>query len=161
MQPEEGGPVGNSSIIHQPSLVWDTAYIGERTIVWYFAQVGDGVVIGDDCVIGSSCYIGFKSRLGNRVHVNHGSFLPNRSSIGHDVFIGPNVTFCDDKYPKSGNTHYKAEPPVVENEVSVGAGAIILPGVTLGKGCMIGAGAVVTGDVPPGAIVTGIPARAL
>jgi UDP-2-acetamido-3-amino-2,3-dideoxy-glucuronate N-acetyltransferase len=141
--------------------VWESAYIGERTVIWFFSQVGDGVVIGDDCVIGSSCYIGFKSRIGNRVHVNHGSFLPNRSSIGDDVFIGPNVTFCDDKYPFAGNKNYKAEPPVVEAGASVGAGAIILPGITLGKGCMIGAGAVVTEDVAPGMVVVGMPARVL
>lgn len=154
-------PSAKSSIVHLPSLVWETAYIGERTIIWFFSQVGDGVVIGDDCVIGSNCYIGFKSRLGNRVHVNHGSFLPNRSIIWDDVFIGPNVTFCDDKYPKAGNKNYHAEPPVVEAGASIGAGAIILPGVVLGERCMIGAGAVVTEDVAPGMVVVGMPARVL
>jgi acetyltransferase-like isoleucine patch superfamily enzyme len=148
-------------IIHQPSYVWETAFIGERSIVWFFSQVGDGVVIGEDCVIGSNCYIGFKSRIGSRVHINHGSFLPNRSIIRDDVFIGPNVTFCDDKYPRSGNKSYNAEPPTVEKGVSVGAGAIILPGVVLGEKCMIGAGAVVTEDVAPGMVVVGMPARVL
>jgi acetyltransferase-like isoleucine patch superfamily enzyme len=95
------------------------------------------------------------------VRINHGSFLPNRSTVGNDVFIGPNVTFTDDKYPRSGNKHYKAEPPIVEDNVSVGAGAIILPGIRLGKGCMIGAGAVVTEDVEPGMTVVGMPARIL
>jgi len=71
------------------------------------------------------------------------------------------VVFTDDKYPRSGNKTYNAQPPCIESGASVGAGAIILPGVTLGKGCMIGAGAVVTEDVQPGMVVVGMPARVL
>ena len=150
-----------NAIIHQPSLVWDTAFIGERTTVWFFSQIGDGVIIGNDSVIGSCCYVGYKSRIGHHTHLQHGVFLPNRSYIGDYVFIGPNVTFTDDKYPKAANKAYKAEPPIVENGASIGAGAIILPGVRIGKDAMIGAGAVVTDDVQPGSVVVGMPARVL
>lgn len=145
-------------IIHQPSLVWSTAFIGERSIVWFFTQIGDGVIIGEDSVIGSCCYIGFKSRLGRGVHIQHGVFLPNRSYIGDDVFIGPGVVFTDDKYPRAGNKNYKPEPPIIGDGASIGAGAIILPGVKIGKRAMVGAGAVVTEDVPDDETVIGVPA---
>ncbi len=142
-------------------FVHPTAYVGERCTIWNNAEINEGVRIGDDCVIGSGVYIGHRSTIGSRVHFNHNCFIPNRTVIGDDVFLGPGVICCDDKYPRAGNTHYKAEPPIIESNVSVGAGALILPGVTLGKGCFVGAGAVVTEDVAPGMLVVGMPARVL
>jgi acetyltransferase-like isoleucine patch superfamily enzyme len=93
------------------------------------------------------------------VRIQHGAFLPNRARIGDRVFIGPNATFTDDRYPEVNNPRYKAEPPIVEDDVAIGAGAVILPGVRIGRGALIGAGAVVTKDVPPSAVVVGNPAR--
>jgi acetyltransferase-like isoleucine patch superfamily enzyme len=145
--------------VYQPSFVHPSAYIGARAIIWYFSQVCDGVVVEEDCVIGSNCFIGFKSRLGARTRIQHGVFLPAHSVLGEDVFIGPNVTFTDDKYPRAGNKHYRAQPPVVGNRASIGAGAVILPGIIIGVGSVVGAGAVVTHDVPDGETYVGIPAK--
>ena len=85
-------------------------------------------------------------------------FLPQRSYIGERVFIGPNVTFTDDRHPKV-NVSYHPEPPIVQDDVSIGAGAVILPGIKIGRGAMIGAGAVVTKDVPAEVVVLGNPAH--
>ena len=79
--------------------------------------------------------------------------------VGNDVFIGPNVSFTNDRYPRSGNSKFIAETTVLEDGVSIGAGAVILPGLTLGEGAMVAAGAVVVDDVPPGMLAIGSPAR--
>jgi UDP-2-acetamido-3-amino-2,3-dideoxy-glucuronate N-acetyltransferase len=134
---------------------------GAGCVVWGFTVLGEHVQLGALCVIGSACYIGRASILGNDVHLNHGVFLPNHSLVGNRVLIGPNVTCTDDKHPKVNNPAYHAEPPIIEDDVSIGAGATILPGVRLGCGCTIGAGAVVTKDVPAGETWAGNPARRL
>ena len=81
--------------------------------------------------------------------------------MGDDVFIGPNVTFTNDKHPKSGNVDFKLLAIRIESGASIGGGATLLPGVLIGAGATVGAGAVVTKDVPPGATVVGNPARAI
>jgi UDP-2-acetamido-3-amino-2,3-dideoxy-glucuronate N-acetyltransferase len=133
--------------------------MGEGCRIWQFTTIGRFVMLGGRCVIGSCCYIGYESVLGNDVHLNHGVFLPNRSLLGSRVFVGPNVTFTDDKYPRVNNPQYDAKPPCIEDDVNIGAGAVVLPGVRLGKGCTVGAGAVVTKDIPAGETWVGFPAR--
>jgi len=140
-------------------FVHPDAYVGERCTIWNAAQVNEGCRIGDDCVIGSCVYIGHRTKVGNGCRFNHGTFIPNRSVIGNNVFFGPGVICCDDKHPRAGNKHYVAQPPVIEDNVSIGAGAIILPGVRIGRGAVIGAGAVVTQDVLAGETRVGLPAR--
>ena len=137
-----------------------TAVIHESATVWAFTVIGEGVLIGPNAVIGSHCYVGKGSTLGQGVHVQSGVFLPNHSTIEDFVFIGPHVVFTDDRYPRAGNTAYFAEPPIVRAGASIGAGAVILPGVEIGAGAMIGAGAVVTHSVPMGDLSYGVPARA-
>jgi acetyltransferase-like isoleucine patch superfamily enzyme len=137
------------------NYVSPTAEIGEGTKIWHFAVILDEVVIGAFCSIGSHAEIGKGSTIGYGSRISHGVFLPNNSKIGLNVFIGPGVVFTDDRYPRVNNPHYKAEPPVVEDGANIGAGAVILPGVTIGKGALIGAGAVVTKNVKPGDLVRG------
>lgn len=151
----EPGPIE----IKQPSIVHPSAVIGQGTVVWYFANICDGVSIGENCAIGSGVYVGRYASLGHRVRVQDKAHLTDRMVIGDDVFIGPCATFINDRHPRVNNPHYKAEPPIVRDRVSVGANATILPGVTLGEGCVVGAGAVVTKNVPPYATVVGNPAR--
>ena len=145
--------------IHPNAVVSRDARLGCNVKIWSGAVVGQWVTIGDDCVIGSNAYVGWGTTMGRGCRLQHGVFLPNHSQLGERVFIGPNVTFTDDKYPRAGNIHYKPEPPVLEDECSIGAGATILPGITIGKCAMVGAGAVVTHDVPDFAVVMGVPAK--
>ncbi len=136
-----------------------SALIGPNVTVWQYATVCADTVIGENSVIGSCAWIGRGCRIGKNVRVQHGAFMPNGTVVEDDVFIGPNVTMTDDKYPKSGNKKYKPEPPVICRGSSIGAGAVILPGVRVGAGAMVAAGAVVTRDVPEDMLVIGMPAK--
>lgn len=126
-----------------------TAILSARVTVWHYARILAGAVLAEDTSIGSGAEVGRDSVIGARTRISAGVFLPTGSVIGNDVFIGPNVTFTDDKYPKANNPKYKAEPPLVEDGASIGAGATILPGVIVGRHATVGAGSVVTHHVPP------------
>jgi acetyltransferase-like isoleucine patch superfamily enzyme len=132
---------------------------GRDCVVWAFASVHEGVVLGDFVSVGEHTYIGWNTVIGDRTRVSQGAHIEHCMTIGANVFIGPGVMFASDKHPIANNPRWKRESPIVEDNVSIGTGAIIMPGVTLGRGCMIGAGAVVTHDVLPGATVVGVPAR--
>ena len=141
-----------------PCEIAASVIVGERVKIWQFATICDGAVIGDDVMVGSGAWIGKNVIIGVRTRIQHGAFIPNGTVIGRGVFIGPNVTMTDDKYPKAGMP-YRAAPPILEDDCSIGAGAILLPGVQIGRGAMIGAGAVVTESVPAGATYVGCPAK--
>lgn len=147
--------------VHYGAQVSLTARIGDGSTVWPNAVIGADVVTGKRCVIGSSVYVGKGSILGDDVHLQHGAFLPNNSILGNRVFVGPNATFTDDRYPRSGNSSYIAEPPKVASDASIGAGAVILPGILIGHHALVGAGAVVTRHVAPNTTVIGNPAKEL
>lgn len=136
-----------------------TRQIGARTRVWQFVVVLAGARIGNDCNICSHCLVESDVVIGDRVTVKSGVQIWNGLRISNDVFVGPNVTFSNDKYPKSGNRNFECLETVVEEGVSIGAGATILPGVRIGASATVGAGAVVTKNVPAGATVVGNPAR--
>lgn len=146
-------------MIHAPTAIHETANIGAGTTVWSFTTICEDVWIGRDCVIGSNVFIGAHTTIGDGVHIQHGCFLPRRTQVGHRVFLGPNVTMTDDRHPHAGNRGYEAEPPMIGAGASIGAGVVLLPGVKIGIEAMVGAGAVVTHDVPAGTTVVGVPAR--
>lgn len=139
----------------------DTAFVPDSTPVWHGARVLAMAVVGAFSSIGGGTEIGRGTRVGDRSRISAMVFLPPNSRIGNDVFIGPGCIFTDDRYPrtlKAGET-YIAEPPVVDDDASVGAGCVILPGVRIGRGATIGAGSVITRDVPPLTHWRGEPAR--
>jgi acetyltransferase-like isoleucine patch superfamily enzyme len=115
--------------------------------------------IGENCILHSHIWIGDDVVIGNNVKVQAFSFIPKGVTIEDGVFIGPRVTFTNDKYPPSGGKGW-SETKVRRNAV-IGAGAVILPGITIGEGAIVGAGAVVTKDVPPNTTVVGNPAKPL
>ena len=115
--------------------------LGDGTFVGPFVEIQNGVVIGRDCRIQSH------------------TFICSDVTIGDRVFIGHGVMFCNDKNPVAGNKDWLIQATIVNNDVSIGSGAVILPGVTIGAGAVIGAGSVVTKDVPAGETWYGNPAR--
>lgn len=130
--------------------------IGEGTNIWQFCVVLEGAKIGRNCNICSNCFIENDVVIGDNVTVKNGVSLYDGMRIEDDVFIGPNATFCNDKYPKSKNKDFKLEPIIIKRGASIGANATILPGVTIGENALIGAGAVVTKDVDANITVKGV-----
>lgn len=142
-----------------PAGLCESDTVGRGTRVWAFTHVLPGAVIGQDCNLCDHVFVEGDTVLGDRVTVKSGVQLWDGLRIGDDVFIGPNATFTNDRFPRSKQYPDHFPRTVVEAGASVGANATILPGVTIGRSAMVGAGAVVTKDVPPGAVVVGNPAR--
>jgi acetyltransferase-like isoleucine patch superfamily enzyme len=136
-----------------------SATIGPTTIVWQFCVVLKGAQIGDNCNINAHCLVENDVVIGDNVTVKCGVYLWDGLRVGDNVFIGPNATFTNDRYPRSKQYPDSFPRTVIEHHASIGAGAVILPGVRIGHHAMVGAGAVVTRDVPPHALVVGNPAR--
>lgn len=147
-------------MIHASADV-QTSAIGDGTRIWQFCVVLPGAAIGRDCNICSHCFIENDVVVGDRVTIKSGVQLWDGLRVGDDVFIGPNATFTNDRHPRSGNHGFECLRTTLESGCSVGAGAVILPGVRIGKLAVVGAGAVVTKDVPDGTTVVGNPARIL
>lgn len=133
--------------------------IGTGTRIWQFCVVLRDAVIGENCNICSHCFVENQVRIGHRVTVKCGVQLWDGLTLEDDVFIGSNATFTNDPHPRSRARPAAYLPTLVQRGASVGANATILPGLTLGERCFVGAGAVVTADVPARAVVVGNPAR--
>ncbi|MDR2772545.1 MAG: N-acetyltransferase [Elusimicrobiota bacterium] len=145
-------------MIHELADV-QTSDIGEGTRVWQFCVILDGAKIGKNCNICANVFIENDVIVGDNVTIKCGVQLWNGTVIEDNVFVGPNVTFCNDRYPKSGNKNFNLEKIVIENGASIGANSTLLPGITIGSNAVIGAGSVVTKDVGAGETVIGNPAK--
>lgn len=133
--------------------------IGMDTRIWQNVVVLPGAVIGDRCNINAHCFIENDVIVGNNVTIKCGVYLWDGIRIADNVFVGPNVTFTNDRFPRSGQYPAEFVKTVIEEGASIGAGSVLLCGITVGKNAMIGAGSVVTRDVPADELWFGNPAR--
>jgi acetyltransferase-like isoleucine patch superfamily enzyme len=124
-------------------------------VVWNYVVIGDNTRIGDGTSIGSFCDIGKNVTIGKKCNIQAHVTISNGCVLGDSVFIAPNSTLLNDKYPKSE----LLTPPVIKDNVIIGGGVTILPNVVLGENCIVGGGSVVTKDVPAGKVIMGVPAR--
>jgi acetyltransferase-like isoleucine patch superfamily enzyme len=145
--------------IHPLAYVSEYAHIGAYCVVWQFASVLENATLSTCVSVGAGSEIGKGSRIGHHSRISAQVFIPANTRIGHHSFIGPRVVMTDDKFPRAGNENYTAQSPRIGNDVSVGAGAVILPNVTIGDRARIAAGAIVTRDVPADGFVRCEPAR--
>lgn len=122
--------------------------IGENTNIWQYCVVLSNAQIGSNCNICSHCFIENDVIIGDNVTIKCGVQLWNGVRIEDNVFIGPNVSFCNDKYPKSKNKNFKLESVIIKKGASIGANVTLLPGVTIGENALIAAGSVVSKDIP-------------
>lgn len=148
----------SAAFIH-PLADVQASVIGDGTRVWQFCVVLSGAQIGRDCNVNAHCLIESDVVVGDRVTVKPGVQLWNGLRVEDDVFIGPNVTFTNDKYPRSRRPPDKFTQTLLRRGASIGANATVVCGVEIGAGAMVGAGSVVTRDVPSGELWLGNPAR--
>ena len=153
--------------IHPTAEVSPLATIGEGTRIWHQVQVRERARIGQSCIIGKGVYIDFDVVIGDRVKIQNGASVYHGVTIEDGVFIGPHACLTNDKLPRAitpdgelkRDADWEVGKILVRYGASIGAGAIILPGVTVGRFALVGAGAVVTRDVAAQALVVGNPAR--
>jgi len=153
--------------IHPTAEVSARAIIGDGTRIWNEAQVSSGARIGRDCILGKGVYVDPEVLVGDRVKLHTRVSVFKGSRIGSGVFIGPHSCLLNDKQPRATTSdgRLKTEADwvvsgvVVDDGASIGGGCTVLPGVTIGRFAMVGAGAVVTRDVPDHGLVLGNPAR--
>ncbi|APW48526.1 WxcM-like domain-containing protein [Rhodoferax antarcticus] len=148
----------NQPFIHPMSDVQSTV-IGTGTRVWQYVVMLPGAKIGRDTNICSHCLIENDVVVGDRVTIKSGVQLWDGLRVGNDVFIGPNASFTNDRFPRSRQKPEEFLVTTIHDGASIGAGAVILPGVVIGRKAMVAAGAVVTRSVPPNAVVVGNPAK--
>jgi acetyltransferase-like isoleucine patch superfamily enzyme len=157
-----------NSRFHPTALV-ESAQIGDGTRVWAFAHVMAGARVGSNCNLGDHTFVEGGAVIGNNVTLKNNVCVWDGITLEDDVFVGPNVAFTNDRFPRSprmmqvreryARPEHWLEPTVVERGVTIGANATVLPGIRLGRYSMVAAGAVVTADVPPFALVVGSPGR--
>ena len=133
--------------------------IPENTCVWQFCVIFPKATIGENCNICSHCIVENGAIIGNNCTIKCGVQLWDGIELEDNVFIGANVTFTNDMYPRSHNTNWVLQKTLVCKGASIGAGSTILPGLTIGENAMIGPGSMVTKNIPPGEVWVGNPAH--
>lgn len=157
-QASESAQTSMSAWVHQLADV-KSAQIGDRTRIWQFVVILADARIGCDCNVNANCLIEGDVIVGDRVTLKSGVQLWDGLRVEDDVFVGPNATFTNDRHPRSKQYPDKFQMTTLKRGASIGANATILGGVTIGERAMIGAGSVVTKDVPAGELWVGNPAR--
>lgn len=153
--------------IHPSAEVSPQALIGADTRIWHQAQVREGARIGENCILSKGVYIDRDVLIGSNVKIQNGASVYHGATIEDGVFLGPGAILTNDKLPRAINPNgslksdadWEVNPTLVQRGASIGAGAVVLPGVTVGEFALIGAGALVTQDVPSHGLVYGNPAR--
>jgi UDP-2-acetamido-3-amino-2,3-dideoxy-glucuronate N-acetyltransferase len=150
----------HDAFVHSSSVVGENVKLGRGTKVWHFCHLMEGACLGDDCVVGQSCFLAAGVVLGNRVRVQNHVSIYDGVVVEDDVFLGPSCVLTNVKNPRAEvrrGGHY--EKTLLRRGCTVGANATVVCGVTIGSYAFIGAGAVVTRNVPDYALVMGTPAR--
>jgi UDP-2-acetamido-3-amino-2,3-dideoxy-glucuronate N-acetyltransferase len=157
----------DSPFVHPTADVSPRAFIGAGTRIWHQVQVREGARVGTNCIIGKGAYVDFDVIIGDNVKIQNAVYVYHGVTVEDGVFLGPGVILTNDKLPRAINPDgtlktdddWEVSPITIRHGASIGAGAVVLPGVTVGEFALVGAGAVVTRDVPAHGLVYGNPAR--
>lgn len=151
--------IGDNALIRSHTVIYAGNIIGKNFQTGHHVNIREGNIIGDNVSVGTKTVIEFGTKIGNNVRIHSQAFIPEYSELHDNCWIGPNVVLTNAKYPKSIRSKEFLESVVIEENAKIGANATILPGVKIGKNALVGAGSVVTKDVPPNKIVAGNPAK--
>jgi UDP-2-acetamido-3-amino-2,3-dideoxy-glucuronate N-acetyltransferase len=159
--------VENKPYIHPSADVSPQAILGPGTRVWHQAQIRERAKLGANCIVGKGAYIDFDVPIGDNVKIQNGVYVYHGASVQDGVFLGPGVILTNDKLPRAINpdgslksdADWQVSQTLIQRGAAIGAGSVILPGVTVGEFALVGAGSVVTRDVPAHGLVYGNPAR--
>jgi acetyltransferase-like isoleucine patch superfamily enzyme len=149
--------IGENATIRAGTIVYANVEIGDGFATGHNALVREDTTIGDDVLVGTDTTIDGSSTIGSHVSLQTGVYVPTQTNIGSQVFVGPRAVLTNDPYPVRRNADLAG--PTLENHVSIGANATLLPDITVGRGAFVAAGAVVTEDVPRERLAVGTPAR--
>lgn len=152
-----GTKIGNNAVIRSNSTIYCDVNIGDNLRTGHNAMIREMTGIGNNVLVGTNTIIDGYTIIGNNVSIQGNVYIPTNTIIEDNVFLGPCCVLANDKYPV--RVKYELQGPIIRKGVSVGANSTILPGVELGEGAMVGAGALVTRDVPPWTLAIGSPAR--
>lgn len=147
--------------IADTALVEKGASLGNHTYIWHYSHISKGARLGVSCIIGDGVFVGKKVIIGDKVKICNGANVPEGVIIKDNVFIGSNVSFKNVKYPRAYRKAHGFLPTVVEENATIDANACLMPGIVIGRGSTIGAGAVVVRDVPEGGFVVSPPAECI
>ena len=153
----ESTTIGHECIIRSGSVIYAGSRMGNNVRLGHNVLIREEVTIGEGTTVGTGVIIDGNSFIGSRVSIQSNAYIPWNTHIENHVFLGPGCILTNDKYVM--RTRYDLQGPILREGVSIGAGAVILPNIEIGAGSVVGAGAVVTKNVPPKAIVYGVPAK--
>ena len=145
--------------IDPTAIVEESVVIGQGVCIWNWTKVRRGAQIGENCIVGQGVHIDFGVSIGAGCKIQNGAQIYHGAILKKCLFVGPNVTFTNDLYPRADTENWELLKTTVEENASIGAAATILCGITIGRYAMVAAGATVTQDVPPHALVLGQPAE--
>ncbi len=149
--------LGDDCLVRSGSVIYGDVSIGGDFQTGHNVVIREHTVFGNHIVVGTNTVIEGHVRVGDFVKIESSCFIPTHTRIGSRVFIGPGTILTNDRYPQKSRDQYKPEGPVIEDCVSLGGGVTVIPGVTVGKGSFVAAGAVVTRNIPPMSLVKGVP----
>jgi acetyltransferase-like isoleucine patch superfamily enzyme len=152
-----GTVIGRNAVLRSGTIIYCDVTVGDDFSTGHNVLIREHTDIGDNVAIGSFSIIEGTCSLGSNIRIQSMVFIPTHTMIGTGVFIGPNAVLTNDRYPPTGKPELKG--PVIGDNVTIGANATILPGVRLGNGCAVAAGAIVTKNIPDGVLAVGAPAR--
>jgi acetyltransferase-like isoleucine patch superfamily enzyme len=149
--------LGDGAVVRGGTILYGDVRAGDRFATGHHAVVRSETDMGDDVLVGTQATIDGRVTTGSRVHLQTGAYLPPKTVVGDDVFFGPHAVVTNDPYPVRETS--ELVETTIESDVSIGANTTVLPGVTVGEGAFVAAGAVVTEDVPSETLAVGVPAR--
>ncbi|EMA19529.1 acyltransferase [Haloarcula amylolytica] len=148
--------LGTAATVRAGTVIYCDVAIGASFVTGHNALVREHTTISDDVVLGTNAVIDGKTEIGSHVSLQTGVYVPSQTTIGDNVFLGPHAVLTNDRYPVRSDGRLSG--PTIEDGVTIGANATVLPDVTIGEHSFVAAGAVVTTDIPPNSLVVGVPA---